>query len=273
MTTTFLPHSDHSGTAVNPNEMSFQNPVPGLFPTGYRLIPQLNEVYELHLAAIEARHLTAEALVERGAYFHSINGIETKHFQLCLGDPLTMTSVSDRRRLFFATNLFKTGYATHGLFPYRGKFHPQMVKALLNAMGLHQGEIVLDPMMGSGTTLIEAATMGIDSIGYDVSPLCSLMAQAKIDGLSIDPLKLSRVVDDQALLIRSFTQFETHPVTIETLPLQPVDRIMSLAYYDAVGFANRSSKVNRQQAFMEVLARYAKVIQKFGDVPISVDRF
>ncbi|MHB9131126.1 MAG: TRM11 family SAM-dependent methyltransferase [Armatimonadota bacterium] len=265
MTTIELPlPSERVGTAEDPKAVIFQNPVTDLFPAGYQLIPQLNEVYELHLAAIEARHLTAEALVERGAYFQSIQGTETKHYQLCLGDPLSMTTASDRRRMFFSVNLFKTGYATHGLFPYRGKFHPQMVKALLNAMGLHPGETVLDPMMGSGTTLIEAATMGINAIGYDVSPLCTLMTRAKVDALNIDPSLLSRVVDDPELLDQVFAQFESHPVTIETAPLQPVDRIMSLAYYDAVGFANRSTKVNRQQAFTEVLTRYTQVIQKFA---------
>lgn len=88
------------------NEAIFQNPVTSLFPVGYRLIPQLNEIYELHLAALEARHLTEEALVERAAYFQSINGRETKHFQMCLGDPLSMTTASEKRRDFFAVNIF-----------------------------------------------------------------------------------------------------------------------------------------------------------------------
>src|SRR6476646_8363433 len=82
---------------------------------------------------------------------------------------------------------FKTAYATHGLFPYRGKFHPQMIKALINLIGIKEDEVLLDPMMGSGTTNIEASIMGIDSIGVDISPFCVLMVNSKINGLLLDP--------------------------------------------------------------------------------------
>jgi hypothetical protein len=90
-------------------------------------------------------------------------------------------------RSFFTTNQFRTGYATHGLFPYRGKFHPQMVKGVINTMGLKRGDTLLDPMMGSGTALIEASLMGIKSIGYDVSPFCRFMTQTKLTLTPLDP--------------------------------------------------------------------------------------
>ena len=35
---------------------------------------------------------------------------------------------------------------THGLFPYRGKFHPQLIRALLNILKVKKGDVVLDPM-------------------------------------------------------------------------------------------------------------------------------
>ena len=41
------------------------------------------------------------------------------------------------------------------------------------------GEIVLDPMCGSGTLNVEASLIGIDSIGLDVSPFCRLMTCVK----------------------------------------------------------------------------------------------
>src|SRR3989338_7117364 len=63
---------------------------------------------------------------------------------------------SSRLKSFFQTNQFKTGYATHGLFPYRGKFHPQMIKALLNVLDIKPGHVVLDPMAGSSTVAVEA---------------------------------------------------------------------------------------------------------------------
>ena len=105
---------------------------------------------------------------------------------MCKGEPIKLPQYSSSRlKSFFQINQFKTGYATHGLFPYRGKFHPQMIKALINIMGLKRGDLILDPMMGSGTTLIEARLMGVRSIGIDTSPFCRFMTQVKLDGLTI----------------------------------------------------------------------------------------
>lgn len=70
-------------------------------------------------------------------------------------------------------------YMTHWIYPYKGKFHPQMVRGLLNIMGMQEGETVLDPMTGSGTVNIEASLMGIDSIGIDVSPIGILASRVK----------------------------------------------------------------------------------------------
>src|SRR3989304_9889424 len=93
-------------------------------------------------------------------------------------------SARQDRKNFFAANVFAVGYATHGLFPYRGKFHPQMIKAIMNIIGLKPGETVLDPMAGCGTTNIEAAIMGINSVGVDPNPFACLMGRAKVAGLN-----------------------------------------------------------------------------------------
>jgi Putative RNA methylase family UPF0020 len=71
------------------------------------------------------------------------------------------------------------GYMTHWVYPYKGKFHPQMVRALFNVMGVKEGETVLDPMTGSGTVNVEASIMGINSIGIDCSPVGVLAAKVK----------------------------------------------------------------------------------------------
>ena len=72
-------------------------------------------------------------------------------------------------------------YLTHWIYPYQGKFHPQMARALLNIAGARAGSLVLDPYLGSGTTALEAALLGMRCIGIDMSPLCVLLARVKID--------------------------------------------------------------------------------------------
>jgi len=141
-----------------------------LFPAHLELVPQLNEVYELELAFYESQVLSDEEMIRNGAYFARVGDTFTRHFLMCSGEPVRLPQHSSSRlRSFFQTNQFKTGYATHGLFPYRGKFHPQMIKGLINVMGLKPGDTILDPMMGSGTVLIEARLMGIKSVGIDAT--------------------------------------------------------------------------------------------------------
>src|SRR5260370_4928757 len=156
-----------------------------VLPEGYELLSGLNSVYELELALVESANLSKEQLVQRSAYFASVSDRPTNHFRLCSGPPLQVGKGSARLQAFFEVYKFKTSYATHGLFPYRGKFHPQLIKGIMNVIGVRRGELVLDPMTGSGTTNVESSLIGINSIGYDINPFAVFMARAKLQGLSL----------------------------------------------------------------------------------------
>lgn len=76
-----------------------------------------------------------------------------------------------------------TRYSVHGLHEYRGKFNPQVCRALVNILGVPVGGLVLDPFCGSGTTLVEAAHRGVRGIGTDLNPLAVFIANAKLQAL------------------------------------------------------------------------------------------
>ena len=76
-----------------------------------------------------------------------------------------------------------TLYATHGLHAYAAKCPPQLVRYGLRYYS-SPGEIVLDPMAGSGTTLVEARLMGRIAIGYEIDPLARLIAEVKSRALT-----------------------------------------------------------------------------------------
>jgi DNA modification methylase len=57
-----------------------------------------------------------------------------------------------------------------------------------NVGGL-EGKIVLDPMMGGGTTLHEAIRLGANVIGTDIDPIPVLQAKASLANLSLDDLE------------------------------------------------------------------------------------
>ena len=64
----------------------------------------------------------------------------------------------------------------HRLHPYLGKFIPQLVEIFLRK---YQPSLVVDPFCGSGTTLVEAKTLGIESFGADISEFNCLLSKVK----------------------------------------------------------------------------------------------
>lgn len=69
-------------------------------------------------------------------------------------------------------------WGTHGIHAYAAKFPPQLVKYGIRHYS-HRGDLVVDPMMGSGTTLVEARVLGRNAVGYDIDPLARLIAKVK----------------------------------------------------------------------------------------------
>ncbi len=74
----------------------------------------------------------------------------------------------------------------HGIHYYKAKFFPRMARAMLNLSQQRIGQEtvrVLDPFVGSGTTLLESSTLGLASVGWDIDPLSVLISQTKLNFL------------------------------------------------------------------------------------------
>lgn len=85
-------------------------------------------------------------------------------------------------------------YVTHALHPYKGKFYPQLAKALFNLAALRPESLVVDPFCGSGTVLLEAKLNGLRAMGFDINPLAVEIAQAKCEVLDEDPVVVDRLL-------------------------------------------------------------------------------
>ncbi len=82
----------------------------------------------------------------------------------------------------------QVSYATHGIHRYPAKFIPQIPRFCIERYSKPR-ERVLDPFMGSGTTVLEAFLAGRDSLGIDVHPLARLIAKVKTTPLEPESLK------------------------------------------------------------------------------------
>ncbi|MBI4788141.1 MAG: site-specific DNA-methyltransferase [Chloroflexi bacterium] len=82
----------------------------------------------------------------------------------------------------------KTGYASHDLHAFAAKFPPQLPRAFIRGL-TKPGDIVLDPMMGSGTTVVEAVLEGRRAIALDIDPLALRLASVKTTPMDLDKLR------------------------------------------------------------------------------------
>lgn len=104
---------------------------------------------------------------------------------------------------FMKANTF---YATHRMHSFSAKFPPQLADWAISQFS-QNGETVFDPMVGSGTTLVEAVLLGRNAIGCDIDPLARLMS--KVKSTPIDPLLLfSQVASFEVRLRKTFEQLE-----------------------------------------------------------------
>jgi DNA modification methylase len=73
----------------------------------------------------------------------------------------------------------------HRLHPYLGKFIPQLVEVFLKKY-FQPGQMILDPFVGSGTTLIEANLLNMPSVGVELSEFSYLIAKVKTQKYNVE---------------------------------------------------------------------------------------
>ncbi|MDI6752565.1 MAG: hypothetical protein QME07_06955 [bacterium] len=110
-----------------------------------------------------------DVLKRRLAYFKTINGDYSDYYYL------------QRYNQTKSVNQ----YLTHWIYPYKGKFHPQMIRALMNIIKIQNDETLFDPFVGSGTAVLEAQILGVNATGLDISPLCVLISKVKTESIDV----------------------------------------------------------------------------------------
>jgi hypothetical protein len=90
---------------------------------------------------------------------------------------------------------------THGFYKYPARFSPAFARAAIEIF-TNRGDLVLDPHVGGGTTLVEARALGRDGLGVDISPLaefvtnvkCTIFSEAELYTLTTWMSTLSKAV-------------------------------------------------------------------------------
>ncbi|MCK4244141.1 MAG: hypothetical protein KAX20_00795, partial [Candidatus Omnitrophica bacterium] len=92
-----------------------------------------------------------------------------------------------------------TQYLTHFFHHWAAKFIPQIPQNIIRKYG-RPGDVVLDPFVGCGTTLVEAKLYGCPSYGTDINPLAIKICRAKVKKID------NQVLDDFILWLDHFNR-------------------------------------------------------------------
>ena len=86
----------------------------------------------------------------------------------------------------------------HDWYRFVLAFPDHLVREMLEQLGASEGDTVLDPFCGTGTTLVESMRLGMRAVGIEANPVCFLASRVKTNwDVSIPKLEsaLKRVIE------------------------------------------------------------------------------
>ncbi len=99
--------------------------------------------------------------------------------------PRMQISLQNQTRLLETLHCTKpVGGLTHNFYRYPARMFPEIARELITQLTV-PGQVVLDPFMGGGTTVVEALAAGRQAIGIDVNSLAVFVATVKTTPLSL----------------------------------------------------------------------------------------
>jgi len=73
---------------------------------------------------------------------------------------------------------------THNFYRYPARFSPQFAATAIECFS-NYGDLVLDPYMGGGTTIVEALASGRNAVGNDLNSLATFITKVKVTPLDL----------------------------------------------------------------------------------------
>lgn len=183
-----------------------------LFATEYtgRNVTISNIMYLVQYGKVKKYGENGSTMIRKAdlvSYYESANGKREIAWKEKLGNDLNWALSFDNLKEADTTK------HVHRLHPYKGKYIPQLVEYFLDKhtdsfkkdVYFQNGDIVLDPFSGSGTTMVQACEMGLHAIGIDVSAFNALIGNCKVMKYDI-----ADIVAETTRITESLKSFVNH---------------------------------------------------------------
>jgi hypothetical protein len=146
---------------------------------------------------------------------------------------------------------------------YHGNFVPQIPHQLIQRF-TKKGGVVLDPFLGSGTTLIEARRMGRNGIGIELLPDIAKLADSRLDQTSL----LEKTSPQKQIVIQadSTTAAAKNKVEAALKELKKTDLqliILHPPYHDIIKFSDNPKDLSNATTVEDFTKQFGKVVNNF----------
>jgi len=186
----------------------------------------------------------------RGACINDLNLKNWKEYGDILTDSLWMIGGRD-----------KSGAHNNA---YHGNFIPQIPNQFMQRF-TRRGDVVLDPFLGSGTTLIESKKLGRHGIGIELLPEVARIAEQNIGQESIDPEKVASKV-----IVADNTSKRAREKVLNQLKAIDKDKLHMILlhppYHDIIKFSDRREDLCNAETVEAFTSRFGDVIANFSDL-------
>jgi hypothetical protein len=137
-----------------------------------------------------------------------------------------------------------TSGLTHNFYHYPARFSPAIARAVIRAFS-QPGDVILDPFMGGGTTIIEALALGRRAVGTDLNSLAHFVAEVRTTPFSAWDEKALREWTQAASLVPSYADAKDSARSgVENFP-----RAVEIFMSRALELADRSLTLARRRNF------------------------
>lgn len=143
-------------------------------------------------------------------------------------------------------------WATHNN-KYRGNYAPQVARNLILRY-TEEGDTILDPMCGSGTSLIEAKLLNRNSIGIDINPNAVSLSQKALE-LSIENDSIHEVVCEDA---RDLSHIKDD--SIDMIVFHPP--YLNIIKYSNGEIEGDLSNISKLKVFLEEISKVATELKR-----------
>lgn len=147
---------------------------------------------------------------------------------------------------------------------YHGNFIPQIPRQLMKRF-TKEGDVVLDPFVGSGTTLIECGNLGRNGIGIELSEEVVEIAKENLgqQNLFQKDVKINLIKGDS-------TSEEAREKVDEVLQEQDKDNVQLLImhppYHDIINFSDHPKGLSNANTLEDFLELFDGVVDNFADL-------